>query len=60
MLNNKNDKKENYTIETENLAIPEVHTGKVDIEDTDKEDNKKSSVTYDTLAVPEVHIRKKK
>ena len=43
----------------DNLAIPEVNTKRHD----DNEDNvgeHDSSVTYDTVAIPEIHIRKKK
>ena len=43
----------------DNLAIPEVNTKSHD----DNEDNvgeDDSSVTYDTVAIPEIHIRKKK
>ncbi|MCQ2514244.1 MAG: hypothetical protein MJ089_04045 [Ruminococcus sp.] len=57
--NNQKNKNE-YEIETENLAVPEIHTGKVKIEDTEEKDNtKKSSVSYETLAIPEIHIKKK-
>lgn len=51
--------KDKYIISTENLAFPEIHTGKVTQNDTEKETDK-DTVVYDTVAVPEIHIKKKK
>lgn len=48
-----------YTFESENLAFPEVHTGKVKQNDV-AEDTTDSTVVYDTVAVPEVHLKKTK
>lgn len=51
----KTDKK--YKLETEDLALPEVKTGKVEAtaeEETDEE------ISYETLAIPEIHIKHKK
>ena len=48
-----------FNMSFDNLAIPEVNTKSHD----DNEDNVgdgDSSVTYDTVAIPEIHIRKKK
>ena len=42
-----------------NLAFPEIHTGKVKQNDV-AEDNTDSTVVYDTVAVPEVHLKKHK
>lgn len=54
-----NDKaKDKYSFDSENLAVPEVHTGKVKQNDI-VEDNDDEPVLYD-VAVPEVHIKKKK
>ena len=52
--------KENGTVsvETENLAMPEIHTGKVDTE-PEKKEHKVSGISYDNLAMPEVHFKKK-
>lgn len=50
--------KDKYFVETENLAFPEIHTGKVKQKSSDKP-NPDESVTYDTVAVPEIHIKKK-
>ena len=54
----KDKAKDKYSFNSENLAIPEVHTGKVKQNDI-VEDNDDESVLYD-VAVPEVHIKKKK
>lgn len=50
----KHDKK--YTIETEELAIPEIHTK----EHTQPvpDERKDEEIVYESLAVPEVHIKK--
>nr|WP_300407502.1 hypothetical protein [uncultured Ruminococcus sp.] len=50
--------KDKYSFNSENLAVPEVHTGKVKQNDI-VEDNDDEPVLYD-VAVPEVHIKKKK
>ena len=59
--NNKDKRKDHhkFNMSFDNLAIPEVNTKSHD----DNEDNVgdgDSSVTYDTVAIPEIHIRKKK
>ena len=43
----------------DNLAIPEVNTKSHD-DNGDNVGEDDSSVTYDTVAIPEIHIRKKK
>lgn len=50
--------KNNYTVDTENLAVPEVHTGKA--KDDVKEDKDDDEITYDNVAIPEIHHLKKK
>lgn len=56
-----------YEMEADNLAMPEIHTGKAvdrtgekDREDRAGEDgqekDKKPTIHYDGLAVPEIHI----
>lgn len=40
------------------LAIPEFHTGKVKHED--KPEPPTDSICYDYVAIPEIHIQKKK
>lgn len=47
--------KDKYFVETENLAFPEIHTGKVKQISSEKP-NADESVIYDTVAVPEIHI----
>ena len=49
--------KDKYFVETENLAFPEIHTGKVKQISSEKP-NADESVIYDTVAVPEIHITK--
>lgn len=59
------EKKAGLKVESENLAVPEVHFGDVKCED-DKghaetgTTGEKEQITYDNVAIPEVHIRKKK
>ena len=48
-----------FTFDSENLAFPEIHTGKVKQNDV-AEDDTDSTVVYDTVAVPEVHLKKHK
>lgn len=52
------DKKEKtkLTVESEELAIPEVHTGEVDEAEPEEKDTEE--IRYDNVAVPEIHIRK--
>ena len=54
----KDKAKDKYSFKSENLAVPEGHTGKVKQNDI-VEDNDDEPVLYD-VAVPEVHIKKKK
>lgn len=52
-----------YTVETENLAVPEVHTGKVKhnkVEESKVSTKDNIEIDFGTLAVPEIHIKKKK
>jgi len=53
-------KKQAFKLETENLAVPEVHVNEAqtDIEEFTTDENEK--IIYDTLAVPEIIFRKKK
>ena len=47
-------------MKSENLAVPEIHTGEVDHnDDTDKEKHEES-ITYENVAIPEIHIVKRK
>lgn len=69
-----------YTVEEDELAVPEIHTGKAAHKGTDQtgaqpagkteestdesgspeEKEKKPTIRYDTVAVPEIHIPHKK
>ncbi len=59
------DGKKNYDLTYENLAIPEIHTHEAEEEAAAKEEkeagqpDQKPGVLYDSVAIPEVHIRKK-
>jgi len=66
MFGHRKDKKKDYNLTYDNLAIPEIHTqsdpdssdavsNPVHTESSDEEAN----ISYD-VAIPEVHIRKKK
>ena len=50
-------KKLNLTVESEDLAVPEIHTGAVDV--TELEDDTED-IRYDDVAIPEIHVRKDK
>lgn len=52
------------SFESENLAVPEVHTNKATHQDASDNDNKKdakkdSDISFDNLAMPEIHFKKK-
>ena len=66
--NKVNTSKKDYSLSYDNLAIPEIHKADSDNEDDDVDissdmvpgDNAdKTHVTYDTVAVPEVHFKRK-
>ncbi len=50
-----------YKIESENLAVPEIHRmdEKNEVEEEESE-NDGSSISYDDVAIPEIHIRRKR
>lgn len=66
--NKVNTSKKDYSLSYDNLAIPEIH--KVDSDNNDDVDissdivpgdnTDKPHVTYDSVAVPEVHFKRKK
>lgn len=52
-----------YNMTFDNLAIPEVNTGGAESDDGDKADGwdtdgRGEAITYDTVAIPEIHIKK--
>lgn len=54
-----------YKMKSENVAIPEIHTKDFDEmekhdEEIEQEQEKKQSIHYDNVAIPEVHIHKKR
>jgi len=55
----KNREKMHLTFESENLAVPEIHTNE-DEEEKDINDSEENRVVYDNLAMPEIIIRHKK
>lgn len=52
------------SFESENLALPEIHTGEVEEESVADQPiadgTEDLSVQYDTVAIPEIHVRKEK
>jgi hypothetical protein len=57
-MKDKDKAKDKYSFNSENLAVPEVHTGKVKQNDIVEEDDDEPVLC--DVAVPEVHIKKKK
>ena len=52
-----------YRMEQEDLAVPEVHTGKVDHPDPAPAESaapQEDPITYDNVAIPEIHLKRKK
>ena len=52
--------KKRYRIHNEDVALPEVHTGKVAHDDEAETPEKHKSIAYENVAIPEIHIPKKK
>lgn len=57
-LKNKRKKASEYKVDSENLAVPEVHLG--DAEGDDDKSDSDESIVYDNVAIPEIHIKKHK
>lgn len=49
-----------YKIESENLAVPEIHRSDEEPTEEMEQENEDSSITYDDVAIPEIHIRRKR
>lgn len=49
-----------YKIESENLAVPEIHTHEVPSEEVSEDERSNQSITYENVAIPEIHIKKKR
>ena len=53
-------KKQRYRVHSDDVALPEVHTGQVTHSDAPETPEKHKSINYENVAIPEVHIPKKK
>ena len=54
-----------YKMKSENVSIPEIHTKDFDeieeqIDEQEVEKEEEHSILYDNVAIPEVHLHKKK
>lgn len=64
-LKKRKEKHSKYQVDSENLAVPEVHIGEIPEDLSDKKDeahaDSDSPITVDTedVAIPEIHIHKK-
>lgn len=64
-LKKRREKHSKYQVDSENLAVPEVHIGETPEEHADEKESaytdSDSPITVDTedVAVPEIHIHKK-
>ena len=57
-IKERKEKIKKYRVDTENLAVPEIHIGARKEEEGENKDG--GEITYDEVAVPEIHVRKKK
>ena len=54
-------KKQRYRVQSDDVALPEVYTGRSPTPATPPETPEKhKSINYENVAIPEVHIPKKK
>ena len=50
-----------YKVESENLAVPEIHrSNEENIEEDPEKEVEENTITYDDVAIPEIHIRRKR
>lgn len=49
-----------YKVESENLAVPEVHTHDIHTEEPSEDERSNEPITYENVAIPEIHIKKRK
>lgn len=54
----KREKIKKYRVDTENLAVPEIHIGKAKEEKGENKDEE--PITYDEVAVPEIHVHRRR
>ena len=64
-LRHKRKSASEYKIDSENLAVPEVHLAvpEVHLGEVEGDDDKGESgesIVYDNVAIPEIHIKKRK
>ena len=52
------EKKPKLTFRSDGLAVPEIHTGAVP--ETEELEADPEEIQYDTVAIPEIHLGKKK
>ena len=61
VLEYKKERRNRYKIESENLAVPEIHrTDEKNAVEGEEQENEESSIIYDDVAIPEIHIRRKR
>ena len=49
-----------YKVESENLAVPEIHTHNIHSEEASEDERNNEPITYENVAIPEIHIKKRK
>ena len=49
-----------YKVESENLAVPEVHTHEIHPEEVTEDERSNEPITYENVAIPEIHIKKRR
>ncbi len=51
------NKPAHYQVESENLAVPEVHVDRgEEVPAEEKEETEEGSITYENVAIPEIHV----
>lgn len=58
-LKEKKEKRMKYRVDTENLAVPEIHIGEAK-EQKGEIKEEEDPITYDEVAIPEIHVRRRK
>lgn len=49
--------KRRYRVDTENLAVPEIHIGEAK-EEKGETKEEEDSIAYSEVAIPEIHVRR--
>ena len=55
-LQHKRKNASEYKVDSENLAVPEVHLK--DVEGDDDKGESEESIVYDNVAIPEIHVKR--